>query len=167
LTNAYLAGSVIGNGGYSYAYSDGTGSSACLATTAFCGAGMTAIATLTGTVWGAGIGASLNQPIAMTTANPPVGTYAVTGSGITYALSNLPVQGMRLSIDEGGLDYCAPLSAASGTVKWASFNTKCWDYSGVTLAGAPKAAKYIHFQVTAATAVAPFNFCVTSVSFAP
>jgi hypothetical protein len=128
---------------------------------------MTAIATLTGTVWGAGIGVSLNQPMAMSAVSPPVGPYAVTGSGITYALSNLPVQGMRLAIDEGGVDYCAPVSAASGTVKWASFNSKCWDNSGLTLAGAPKAATYVHFQVTAATAVAPFNFCVTSVSFAP
>jgi hypothetical protein len=128
---------------------------------------MTAIATPTGTVWGAGIGASLNQAMATSVASPPVGQYAVTGSGISYSLSDLPAQGMRLAVDEGGTDYCAPLMSASGTVKWASFNTKCWNNSGMALAGAPKAATYIHFQVTAATAAAPFDFCVTAVSFAP
>jgi hypothetical protein len=143
------------------------GSSACIDTAAFCGAGTTAIATPTGTVWGAGIGASLNQVMATSAANPPVGQYAVTGSGISYSLSDLPAQGMRLAIDEAGADYCTPLTAASGTIKWASFNTKCWDNSGTVLAGPPKTATYIHFQVTAATAVAPFDFCVTAVSFAP
>ena len=105
--------------------------------------------------------------MATSSASPPVGNYAVTGSGISYSLSALPAQGMRLAVDEGGVDYCVPLSAASGTVKWASFNTKCWDNSGMALAVAPNAATYIHFQVTAATAVAPFDFCVTALSFAP
>jgi hypothetical protein len=167
LASVYLAASVIGDGGYAYAYADRMGSSACIDTTAFCGAGTTAIATPTGTVWGAGIGVSLNQAMATSAASPPVGQYAVTGSGISYSLSDLPMQGMRLAIDEGGQDYCAPLTTASGTIAWASFNTKCWDHSGVALAGAPKTATYVHFQVTAATAMAAFDFCVTAVSFAP
>jgi hypothetical protein len=105
--------------------------------------------------------------MATSAASPPVGQYAVTGSGISYSLSTLPAQGMRLAIDEGGVDYCAPLTAASGTIKWTSFNTKCWDNSGMALAGAPNTATYVHFQVTAATAVAAFDFCVTALSFAP
>jgi hypothetical protein len=167
LTMNYLSGSVIGDGGYAYAYDDKMGSSACLDSTAYCGAGTTAVATANGTVWGAGIGASLNQAMAMNMQSPPINPYKVTGSGIAYQLDNMPSQGMRLIIDEMGADYCAPISAASGTVKWASFNTKCWDGSGTALAGAPTAATHVQFQVTANTAITPFSFCVIAVSFAP
>jgi hypothetical protein len=167
LTSVYLAAGVVGDGGYAYAYGDHLGSSACIDATAFCGAGTTAVVTPTGTVWGAGVGVSLNQAMATSAASPPVEPYAVTGSGISYSLSNLPVQGLRLAIDEAGQDYCAPLTAAGGKIEWASFNTKCWDHSGMALAGAPKTATYVHFQVPAATAMAAFDFCVTAVSFAP
>jgi hypothetical protein len=167
LTANYLSGSVIGDGGYAYAYDDKMGSVACLDSTAYCGAGTTAVATANGTVWGAGIGASLNQAMAMNMQSPPIDPYAVTGSGVSYQLDNFPSQGMRLIIDQMGVDYCAPLSAASGTIKWASFNTKCWDGSGTTLAGAPQIATHLQFQVTANAAITPFSFCVTGVSFAP
>jgi hypothetical protein len=163
----YLAASVIGKGGYTFSYSDGKGSTACNDMTAFCGAGTTAIADPMGTIWGAGLGANLNQAMATSSASPPVGTYSATGSGIAYTISNLPTQGMRLIIDNSATDYCAPLSAASGTVKWASFNSKCWDGSGTSLTGAPTAATHVQFQVTAGPAAGPFNFCVTAVSFAP
>jgi hypothetical protein len=159
--------SAIGDGGYAYAYDDKMGSTACLDPTAYCGAGSTGVATATGTVWGAGIGSSLNQAMATGPQSPPINTYTVTGSGISYVLDNLPSQGMRIIIDESGSDYCAPLSAASGTVKWSSFNTKCWDGSGTTLAGAPHAATHLQFQVTAGAATAQFAFCVKSASFAP
>jgi hypothetical protein len=135
--------------------------------TAFCGAGSTAVADPMGTIWGAGLGANLNQAMATSSTSPPVGTYSVTGSGIAYTITNLPTQGMRLIIDNSGTDYCAPLSAASGTVKWASFNSKCWDGSGTSLMAAPTAATHVQFQVTAGTATSPFNFCVSAVSFAP
>jgi hypothetical protein len=105
--------------------------------------------------------------MAMNMQQPPINPYAVTGSGISYTLDNYPSQGMRIIIDEGGTDYCAPLSGASGTVKWASFNTKCWDNSGTTLAGAPQTATHLQFQVTAGMAAGNFSFCVTALSFAP
>jgi hypothetical protein len=163
----YLAATVIGKGGYTFSYSDGKGSTACNAMTAFCGAGATAVADPMGTIWGAGLGANLNQAMATSSTSPPVGTYSVTGSGIAYTITNLPTQGMRLIIDNSGTDYCAPLSAASGTVKWASFNSKCWDGSGTSLTAAPTAATHVQFQVTAGTTTSPFNFCVSAVSFAP
>jgi hypothetical protein len=90
---------------------------------------------------------------------------AATGTGIKYSLSNLPPQGMRIVIDNNGTDYCTPIAAASGTVTWAAFNTKCWDNSGTFLTGAPAAATHILFQITADAASTPFNVCVTSVSF--
>ncbi|MGO9835305.1 MAG: hypothetical protein ACLP1X_13920 [Polyangiaceae bacterium] len=166
LTSNYLAGSVIGDGGYAYAYDDGMGSTACLDTTALCGTGTTAVTNASGSIWGAGIGFNLNQAVATGAASPAVNTYAATGTGLTYALSNLPPQGMRIVIDDGGTDYCVPIGAASGTVNWASFNTKCWDNSGTFLSGAPATATHILFQVTADAAATRFNLCVTSITFA-
>jgi hypothetical protein len=163
----YVASSVIADGGYAYAYEDKGGSTACLDSTSLCGMGTTGVAAGS-TVWGAGIGLNLNQAQATSSTSPPINTYAVTGSGITYSLSNLPPQGMRLTIDNGGTtDFCAPITAASGTVKWATFNTACWDDSGTALTGAPTAATHINFQVDAGTASGTFDFCVTAVSFAP
>jgi len=171
LTANYLGATVIAKGGYAYTYNDGKGSSACNDMTAFCASGTTAVADALGTIWGAGLGANLNQAMATSATSPPVGTYAVTGSGITYTISNLPSQGMRIIIDNSPTgtitDYCALLSAASGTVKWASFNSKCWDGSGTSLSAAPTAATHLQFQVTAGPATGPFNFCVNSVAFAP
>jgi hypothetical protein len=166
LTSHYLPGSVIADGGYPYAYDDGMGSTACLDSAALCTTGTTAVTNASGSIWGAGLGIQLNQAMATGTASPAVGTYAATGTGITYALSDLPSQGMRMVIDDGGTDYCAPLGAASGTVDWASFNTKCWDDSGTSLSGPPATATHIQFQVTADASATPFNFCVTSVAFA-
>jgi|HubBroStandDraft_6_1064221.scaffolds.fasta_scaffold04320_9 hypothetical protein len=166
LTSNYLAGSVIGDGGYAYAYDDGLGSTACLDATALCGTGKTAVTNASGSIWGAGIGFNLNQAVATGTASPAVGSYAATGTGITYALSNLPAQGMRIVIDDGGTDYCAQIGAASGTVYWTEFNTKCWDGTGTSLTGAPATATHILFQVTADAAATAFNLCVTSLAFA-
>jgi hypothetical protein len=165
LTSNYLAGSVIGDGGYAFAYADGMGSTACIDATALCGTGTTATANSTGTIWGAGIGFNLHQAVATGSASPAINTYAATGTGIAYALTNLPAQGMRIVIDDGGSDYCVPIAAASGMVSWSAFNTKCWDNSGTFLAGAPATATHIEFQVTSDAATTPFNVCVTSVAF--
>jgi hypothetical protein len=164
-----MAPSVIADGGYAYAYSDMMGSTGCLDASAFCGAGTTGVATSNGTVWGAGIGVSLNQAMATGMASPPIETYAVptTDTGISYTVSPLPSQGMRLIIDDNGMDYCAVVTVATGTVPWSSFNTACWNNSGTALTGAPQAATHLQFQVTASTATTPFNLCVTAVSFAP
>ena len=166
LTSNYLSGSVIGDGGYAYAYDDGMGSTACLDATALCATGMTAVTNASGSIWGAGMGFNLNQAMATGTASPAVNSIAATGTGISYTLSNLPPQGMRVVIDDGGSDYCVPIADASGNLNWASFNTKCWDNSGTFLTGAPATATHIEFQVTADAAATPFNFCVTSVAFA-
>jgi hypothetical protein len=143
------------------------GSSACIDSTALCATGSTAIANSTGTIWGAGLGFNLNQTMGTATnSNPTINTLAATGTGIAYSLSNLPAQGMRIQIDNGGTTYCTPISAASGNVNWAAFNTKCWDNSGSFLTGAPTTATHVEFQVTADAATTPFNFCVLSVGFA-
>ena len=166
LSSNYLAAGVVGKGGYAYAYDDGKASTACLASTALCAKGTTGVADMAGTIWGAGLGVNLNQAVATSSASPSVGTFQATGTGIAYKLSNLPPQGMRIVIDSGGTDYCVPIDAASGNVNWASFNTKCWDNSGMALSGPPAAATHLLFQVTADAAATPFDVCVTDVSFA-
>ncbi len=169
LATNFLAPNVIGDGGYAYAYSDaakGGASSSCVDELALCGDGMTgAMSTAT---WGAGIGVNLNQVMSTSSASPPIGMFAATGGGISYTLTNLPSQGARIIIDNGGMDYCAPLSAAMGEVKWADFNLTCWAPTPAgDLSGAPSTATHINFQVDAAAAAAPFDFCVTAVAFAP
>jgi hypothetical protein len=166
LATNFLEPKVLGDGGYAYSYSDmakGGTSSVCLDQLALCGAGTTGA--MSAATWGAGIGLNLNQAMGV---SPPIGMFAATGSGISYTLSNLPSQGSSLIIDSGGMDYCAKLSAASGTAKWADFNLTCWAPTPAgALSGAPATATHVNFQVNAAAAAAPFDFCVTAVSFAP
>jgi hypothetical protein len=166
LSANYLPAGTVGKGGYAYAYDDGKASSACLSATALCGMGTTGVADAAGTIWGAGIGVNLDQAAATGAASPAVNSTQVTGTGVTYALSNLPPQGMRIVIDDGGTDYCAPIGSASGTVYWSSFNTKCWDDSGTALSGPPATATHLLFQITADAASTPFDVCVTGASFA-
>jgi hypothetical protein len=159
----------IAAGGYTYAYSDGNGSTACVDAEAFCGSGTTAAGNGTSTVWGGGIGVNLNQANVMNaTANPypvPSNSY-----GIEYLVSNVPVtQGMRLVIDDAasGTEYCATVSATSGGIPWTSFNTACWTPStGTYLAGPPISSTHINFQVPSPYAESgTFNFCVLGVAF--
>jgi hypothetical protein len=167
LTSNYLASSVIADGGYAFAYSDGM-STACVNSNALCATGQTAVQSMT--VYGSGVGFNLNQMMATGSASPPINTYSVMGLGITYSLSNLPSQGGRLAIGDSdgtsGTDYCATLPGASGTILWAQFNTKCWDNSGTFLTGPPSNPTHIEFQIPAGAAAASFDFCVDSVSFA-
>ena len=159
-------------GGYTYAFSDAMGtpagtSSACISTGAFCGMGTTGVQSMA--TWGAGIGLNLNQAMAMSSASPPINAFQATGSGINYALSGLST-GARLIIDNSPnyptvVDYCAPISAASGTIPWAMFNTKCWDNSGTSLSAAPTMAHHVQVQVFATSTAGSFNFCVTSLKF--
>jgi hypothetical protein len=162
LTNQYVPMTVIANGGYAYSYDDGT-STACVDSTALCGTGVTGTTNRSGTVYGAAIGVNLNQAMGATSTGP----FAVTGSGIAYALDNLPSQGMRIIIDQGGADYCATLTTVAATVPWSRFNTKCWDNTGIALIIAPTTATHINFEVTAVKTAEMYAFCVMSVSFAP
>jgi hypothetical protein len=96
------------------------------------------------------------------------GTFAATGSGISYTLSAAPTQSLRLAIDNGGMTYCAPITGSTGTVMWADFMVACYNPTpGPALTGAPTTATQIEFQIEAGAAVADFNFCVTALSFAP
>jgi hypothetical protein len=159
-------------GGYTYAFSDAMGmpagtSTACVSAGAFCGVGTTGVQSAA--TWGAGIGLNLNQAMATSATSPPISAFQATGSGIAYALSGISA-GVRVIIDNSPnyptvVDYCAPISGASGTIPWAMFNTKCWDNSGTSLTAAPTMAHHVQFQVFATSAAGSFNFCVTSLKF--
>jgi hypothetical protein len=161
---------VVGMGGYGYSFSDGT-SISCLNGSAFCGAGTIATANPpTYTLYGGGIGVNLNQASGTTTKM----TMAATGSGITYALTNLPATPatVRLIVDNAGVDYCNNITAATGTVTWSEFTPMCYNLpggdAGAGLAGPPATASHVQFQVnSSATGPGAFNFCVTALSFAP
>jgi hypothetical protein len=164
----YVASSVIGDGGYGFAYDDMVASTSCVLSTALCGAGSTGVASTT--VWGGGIGFNLNQAMATGSMSPPVDAYPIptTATGITYALSSLEgTMRIVLTTSDAPDGYGYTLTAASGTVPWASFNTTPWaPATGTALTGAPQNAQAIEFEVVAGAAPTSFNFCVTSVSFA-
>jgi hypothetical protein len=112
-------------------------------------------------VWGAGFGFNLS-PDTTTTTTVEV---QLAGAGVTVALSSLPTGAeARVQVTVGTTDYCAKMTTASQTLKWADFNSKCWDKSGTALTAAPKTAK-IQFQASSGTAAGTFDFCVTSLSF--
>jgi hypothetical protein len=170
LTSNYLPATVIADGGYAYAYSDGT-STACIDSTNMCTQGMTTVANATGSLYGAGIGFNLNQAMSTSTAMTAINTYTPTGVGISYTVSSLPPQGLRLAIGDyvsatQGTDYCAILSTTSGTVPWAAFNSKCYDNTGTFLSGPPVNPIHMEFQIPSGTVAEPFDFCVDSVAFA-
>jgi hypothetical protein len=171
LANAYLAQGTIGMGGYAYAFSDMVvpgGSTSCVDQFALCTLGTTGTQNPPDyTVYGAGIGVNLNQDPSATS----VGTFAATGNGIAYTLSNLPAQGVRLIIDDGGdagkTTYCVDLTTSTGQIPWSQFSTQCYNLGnpGAALSGAPSSATSIQFLVIAGSKPGPFDFCVTSLAF--
>ena len=143
--------------GYAYSFADKGGSKICLDPNSLCANGTTAVADSKGTIWGAGMGFNLDK------SSTPAAVQ-ITGTGMTYALSSLPTQGLRATVTVGTTDYCVKLVLTKGTVAWTDFNTACWDNSGTKLSGAPL-TPHVGFEVTAAATASSFDFCVTTVSF--
>lgn len=108
----------------------------------------------------AGVGWNINQEKA---APNPVDTVVTTGTGIAVHAAG-GTAGLRVSISDGTTEWCAPLPAGgSGTVPWASFNTKCWDGSGTAYtAGTPISKVQILLPSMASTDL-PFCICVVSI----
>ncbi len=151
--------SLLGTGGYAYAFGDPT-STACNDSAYLCVEGRTA--PVSTTVYGAGLGVNLNQAVGASAKGTVIVPAADTG--ISYALAGtLSAAGVTIIIDGGGTDYCASVTATSGTVPWSSFFT-CTGAATV-LAGAPDAASHIQIQVSAGVSPLSFDFCVTALSF--
>jgi hypothetical protein len=113
---------------------------------------VTQVADGMGITWGTVLGVALNQAMVTSPPLPPLNSYAVpmTSVGLSYSISNLPIQGIRLSIvDSSNTEYCAPLTAATGTVMWTDFYNKCYNGNSVSLPGPPQSAVKVIFTVTA------------------
>jgi hypothetical protein len=173
--------STVGSpGGYAFAYSsDGTGctslATATIDMTAVCVTGMTGIAS-TATPYvcnGAGFGINVGQAMGATV--PGTCSVLATSTGITYALSNFPTipgGGLRIEVVTGTAaasatnSYCAPITAATGTIPWTSLELTCYNTpAGTPLAGPPAQLQQVEISIDDGTAATAFNFCIDSISF--
>jgi hypothetical protein len=175
LVQSYLttAAGNPGTGGYAFAYQDALGGDVCLDGCPSSGASCatsappTSMLCLHGTIAASGYG-GIGFGLSQSMSAPSPGPFPATGSGIKYAVTSVPTTtGLRVAIDHGGAanQYCAVVTAPSGTVTWADLLLNCYDTPpGAALTGPPTDATQIQFQlVNAGTA----DFCVTAVSFAP
>jgi hypothetical protein len=155
----------IGAGGGAFEYDDGV-STACVDSTAFCGAGTTTIGQAVdggAYLYGSAIGVAVNGN----------GSAVMpSGSALGYALSAIPPYGIQINLNapNGGF-YCFRIPAdagTSGTVPWRSFNSQCYTDplpadAGVFSASNPVIG--ISFQVNSGPEPASWSFCVTSLSY--
>jgi len=114
------------------------------------------------TNWGGGIGINVNQ----TAAGGATASVTPTATGITYSVSAIPTQGLRMVLSNSGPDVCAPVTTATGTIPWASFVTDCWDTvpDGGVYQSSDGIVK-VQFQVPAVATAGSYSFCVNSISF--
>jgi hypothetical protein len=132
----------------------------CLAKGELCGSGTTGVKDGAIT-YGAGIGANLGQPLD----GGPAGTITVSTSGLSYAVSSVPPNSLEISIkDSTDTSYCYITTVATGTVPYASFVEKCTS-SVVGAAFAGTAITSVSFDARAGATAAPYDFCVTALSF--
>ena len=116
------------------------------------------------------LGINLNQAADSTTP----GTWAVTGSGVAYDVTNQGTSPLRIQI-QGAAGYpteawCANVTGQTGTIPWGDFNTKCWG-DATTVAydtTAPIPLQSIMVLVPGLAAAAqPYSFCIGSLAVAP
>jgi hypothetical protein len=155
---------VMGNSGYEYGYGDmGPMTTYCIGANEACLAGtMSPVNPPSYSNYGIAIGINLGPAMAPMEPTP----VQLSGTGLTVKLSNFPPNGARALVKVAGVDYCATLTAASSTVMWTSFNTKCYDSppDGMALTAAP-ATPHIAVQAVSGTAVANVDFCIEQLSW--
>jgi hypothetical protein len=172
--------------GYAFAFTDATTDTTSCATvtpmgkcpaspttiasdaTALCASGTTSVVNAPDyTCYGGGFGINLGQMMGGTT-NTPINAPSAS-TGIAYSLTGYTSasNGMRIQVAVGTTNYCAVLMAASGSVKWSDFNTKCYDTpaDGTALSGPPQGLSQIEFQVNAGSSSFTFGVCIDSLSF--
>jgi hypothetical protein len=120
---------------------------------------------------GAGFGINVGQTMGSTV----TGTYSVPASstGITYTLSAAPpAGGMRIQVVTGTgassatNNYCAPITAASGTVPWTSLSLTCYNTpAGAALTGPPAELQNVQFTIDDGATVSAYNMCLNSITF--
>jgi hypothetical protein len=146
-----------------YSYQDTGGSTACVDTGSACVIGSTvAQGTAYSTNWGAGIGINVSQ----TALGSTPASVTPTASGLTYSVSSIPTQGLRVVIGNSGADVCHNITTTSGQIPWSDFVTDCWDTvpDGGVYSTSDGIIK-VQFQVPAGGTPGSYEFCVNSVSF--
>jgi hypothetical protein len=100
---------------------------------------------------------------------PPPSTWAPTGTGVVYSITNNGTSPLRIQIQAAGGDtdptkrWCAPVGASSGVISWGTFNTACWDGSGSNYNGATP-LQSIMVLVPGDLSPVGFNFCLNSIA---
>ena len=118
--------------------------------------------------WGAEIGVSSvlqNDPVT----NLPVSGIGTVYSSVALAVSGAPLTGLRVSLhrhgDPSSVTYCSVYR--SGQIPLTSFNTACWDNSGLflTVADAPLIDLVMLMVPSTQQAIAVTNLCITGIIF--
>lgn len=93
------------------------------------------------------------------------GTWTATGTGLTVNYTATGATGeVRIIIQSGGSDYCAPMASSGQMIPWSGFTQSCWQAGGAAFtAGSPVTA--VAVQINGADmAQTVSNFCLDSVT---
>jgi hypothetical protein len=106
------------------------------------------------------IGANLNEPMSGAAMNL---TPAL--AGLQVSVTNTAMSPLRILIQnlDGSAVWCAELTGAGGFIPWTTFNTACWDGSGMAYARQPISLAMISVP-GGTTAAIPYNFCLNSLA---
>ncbi len=110
-------------------------------------------------------GAMIGWNVAQASGSSTSGTWTATGSGITVNFTNGGATGeMRVLIQSGGTDYCAPNATSGQMIPWSGFTVGCWEAGGAAFS-AGSAVDAIAVQINGSDAAQTFsNFCISSVA---
>jgi hypothetical protein len=139
----------------------GTGFAATKAGSPLCASGTVAMDPNLGGVALVGIWIQQNK----TPANAPLNTWAPSGTGVKWQISNTGGSPLRIQI-QGAAGYpsaawCSVLTGSSGTIRWSDFNTQCWPGGASTNYDGSVPLNLIMVEVPGSnSAPVPFNFCV-------
>jgi hypothetical protein len=84
-----------------------------------------------------------------------------TKAGVLVDVKNNASSLLRFQVEspDGSTRWCAQLSGSGGFIPWTSFNTMCWDNTGVAYNREP-IAKAMFLVPGMTSAAVPFDFCV-------
>jgi hypothetical protein len=161
---AYLVGDMIASGCGVGAEAKPCGASVgCVAQGQFCGSGVTGVKgdTATANTYGAGFGAYLSQE-----ADGAVETGIVPGAaGLTFAVSSAPTYELEVEIKTATGLYCQLTAVTNGTLAWNTFVEKCTSGTVGPAYNGTDPLTAVEFTARAGADPAPYDFCVTTLSF--
>jgi hypothetical protein len=113
------------------------------------------------------LGISINQ--AQGNPAPAPSTWAPSGMGITYSITNPGGSPLRIQLQAAGGDtdatkrWCRSVNGNVGTPYFFDFNTKCWDGTG-TYYDQTTPLESVMVLVPGDLVAVPFNFCVVALT---